>query len=202
MVDERLSAEFDIRKVGREAYRRWCLAFWAMSAMAIGGLVWTLWHPERHPFVFAASATWFLAVLAGMLTRTTLLSVDPKRFALSRWEHDGRIYDRLGLDVFAWLLQHTPLGWLEPFLTVRAGRGDMGRLLRELDFAEGSHLVQGVASLGLAVGFLAIGKAAVAIAFVALGVPLHIYPIMLQRRNRGRVFRVTARVEGRRPTRG
>ena len=202
MVHEAQKTEFDIRSVGGEAYRRWCLAFWATSAAACGGVVWTMSHPDRHPWVFGASVTWFLGLLAGMLTRGVFLRMDPRRFALSAWERDGRVYDRVGVDAFAWLLQRTPLGWVDPFLKVRSGRGDMERLLRELSFAEGSHLVQGLASLALALAFLAGGQAVVAFAFVVLAIPLHIYPIMLQRRNRGRVMRVASRCERRRPTRG
>ncbi len=195
MVHEAQKTEFDIRSVGGEAYRRWCLAFWAMSVGAAGGVVWTMSHPDRHPWVFVASVTWFLGVLAGMLTRRAFLRMDPKRFALSPWERNGRIYHHVGVDAFAWLLQRTPLGWVDPFLRVRSGRDDMDRLLRELSYAEGSHVVQGLASLGLALAFLAGGQAVVAFAFVVLAVPLHIYPIMLQRRNRGRVMRVSLRCQ-------
>jgi hypothetical protein len=78
----------------------------------------------------------------------------------------------------------------------------MDRLLRELSFAEGSHLVQGAVSLGLALAFLAGGHAVVGLAFVILSLPLHIYPIMLQRRSRGRVLRVMERETRRRRTRG
>jgi hypothetical protein len=195
-------AEFDIRNVGAEAYGRWCLAFWVMSAAATGGVLWTAWHPDSHPVVFTASVTWFLGLFAGMLTRGSFLRMDPRRFGLSRWERGGRIYDRVGIGGFGWLLHHTPLGWLDPFLQVRSGRGDMDRLLRELSFAEGSHLVQGVVSLSLAVAFLAGGHAVVALTFVVLSVPLHIYPIMLQRRSRGRVLRVMERDARRRRTRG
>jgi hypothetical protein len=202
MVHERSNAEFDIRGVGAEAYGKWCLAFWAMSAAATGGVLWTASHPDNHPVVFTVSVTWFLGLFAGMLTRRAFLRMDPKRFALSRWERDGRIYDRVGVGVFGWLLQHTPFGWLDPFLKVRSGRSDMDRLLRELSFAEGSHLVQGVVSLSLALAFLAGGHAVVGLAFVVLSVPLHIYPIMLQRRSRGRVLRVMERDTRRRPTRG
>lgn len=202
MVHERSNAEFDIRDVGAEAYGKWCLAFWAMSAAATGGVLWTASHPDSHPVVFTVSVTWFLGLLAGMLTRRVFLRMDPKRFALSRWERDGRIYDRVGVGVFGWLLQHTPFGWFDPFLKVRSGRSDMKRLLRELNFAEGSHLVQVVVSLGLALTFLAGGHAVVGLAFVVLSVPVHIYPIMLQRRSRGRVLRLMEKDTRRRPTRG
>lgn len=202
MVHERSNAEFDIRDVGAEAYGKWCLAFWAMSAAATGGVLWTASHPDNHPVVFTVSVTWFLGLFAGMLTRRALLRMDPKRFALSRWERDGRIYDHVGVGVFGWLFQHTPFGWLDPFLKVRSGRSDMDRLLRELSFAEGSHLIQGVVSLSLALAFLAGGHAVVGLAFVVLSLPLHIYPIMLQRRSRGRVLRVMERDTRRRPTRG
>jgi hypothetical protein len=201
MVHEQSNAEFDIRHVGAEVYGKWCLAFWAMSAAATGGVLWTASHPDNHPVVFTLSVTWFLGLFAGMFTRRSFLRMDPKRFALARWERDGRIYDRVGVGVFGWLLQRTPLGWLDPFLKVRSGRSDMDRLLRELSFAEGSHLVQGVVSLSLALAFLATGHAVVGLVFVVLSVPLHIFPIMLQRRSRGRVLRVMERESRRRPTR-
>jgi hypothetical protein len=196
------SAEFDVRNVGAEAYRRWALAFWVLSAAAAGGLLWTARRLDNHPVVFTVSSTWFLGLLAGMLTRRTFLSMDPRVFALARWERDGRIYERVGVGASGWLLRHTPLGWVDPFLKVRAGSSDMDRLLRELSFAEGTHLIQGAASLSLAVAFLASGHAPVGLACMILSVPFHVYPIMLQRRSRGRVLRVIARGARRRPTRG
>ena len=200
MVHEQSNAGFDIRDVGAEAYGKWCLAFWAMSAAATGGVLWTASDPDNHPVVFTVSVTWFLGLFAGMFTRRSFLRMDPQRFALARWERDGRIYDRVGVGVLGWLLQRTPLGWLDPFLKVRSGRSDMDRLLRELSFAEGSHLVQGVVSLSLALAFLAAGHAVVGLAFVVLSVPLHIFPIMLQRRSRGRVLRVMEKDTRRRLT--
>jgi hypothetical protein len=193
VVDEWSDTGFGIRDVGSEAYRRWCLAFWAMSAVATSGVLWTALDPDDHPVVFTVSVTWFLGLLVAMLTRKAFLRMDPKRFALARWERDGRIYDRVGVGAFEWLLRHTPLGWVDPFLRVRSGRNDMERLLRELSFAEGTHLVEGMVSLALAVVFLAGGHAAVGLAFVVLSVPIHIYPIMLQRRTRGRVLGVMRR---------
>jgi hypothetical protein len=70
------------------------------------------------------------------------------------WEHQGRVYEWVGIHRFKWLLLHTLFGWLEPIVRQP---GDLDRLLRELNKAEGVHWVGGGAALIFAVGFFLTG---------------------------------------------
>jgi hypothetical protein len=72
------------------------------------------------------------------------MRMDPKRFRLARWERQGRIYDVAGVAAVCWLLRHTSLGWLNPWLKLTSSRSGLDRLLREMNYAEGAHLIGGL----------------------------------------------------------
>jgi hypothetical protein len=74
--------------------------------------------------------------------------MDPMRIRFARWEREGRVYYKVGVTAFRWLLLHTPLGWLDPKLKIDFHRSCIERLLREMNFAEGSHWIGGVITLG------------------------------------------------------
>ena len=183
-----------MRDLGPTAYTKWLVAFWVPSAVAIVGLVSTTSHPEKHPGLFAFSVSWVIIVVVAAITRDPLLKVDPKRFRFAHWEHEGRVYERFGVAALGWLLVHTPLGWLNPRVRPASHRPGIDGLLREINYAEGAHLVGGVVTLGLAVRYAVAGSMAVGASFAVIGILSHVYPVMLQRRNRGRVLRLVRRL--------
>ena len=182
------------KEVGMRAYVKWLAACWTSSVGSIIALGWTGLHPDRHPLVFAWSVSWFIAAAVAGLTRNVFLRMDPQRFALARWERESRAYERFGLAGFCWLLKHTPFGWLNPILRMRAfGRCAIQELLREMNFAEGAHWLGGLITIGLGIGCFIAGHQAVGLSFAVVLVPTHVYPVMLQRANRARILRLCAR---------
>jgi hypothetical protein len=190
-----MTEEPGIKELGAQVYARWLLVFCVLSAGAVSGFGCTMTRPENHPLVFAFSLSWVILVVVAAVTRDAFLRMDPKRFRFARWEREGRVYHRVGAAVFCWLLRHTPLGWLNPRLKLTSHRSGIERLLREMNFAEGAHLVGGVVTLGFAIGYAAVGHTVLGLSFALLTIPFHVYPVMVQRWNRGRVLRVIRRLD-------
>ena len=115
---------------------------------------------------------------------------DPALFALAPWERDGAIYDRAGVRVFRWVLLHSGLGWINPNFHVSHTRTDCERLLRETNNSEGVHWLACVVTVVLAIWFLVDDHAEYGYVMLLVRIPFDLYPIMLQRWNRGRVYRV------------
>ncbi|HTR40391.1 MAG TPA: hypothetical protein VMH87_02085 [Pseudomonadales bacterium] len=178
------------------AYKKLLLVSWTFSAISIVGLSTTSWRPDRYPVLFAFSLSWVINVVVFQCTHGYWLRVDPMRFRLAGWEREGRIYRWAGVDAFRWLLLRSPLSWLGPTPKLAPHRAGIERLLRHLNCAEGVHRVGGVVTFGVAGGYFLAGHGAVGFYLVLMALLLHVYPVMLQRRNRGRVFRVARRLGG------
>src|SRR5215475_14974559 len=98
-------------------------------------------------------------------------------FSLAHWEKDGELYDRASVRAFRWILLQSPLGWINPNVHLKGSRADCDRLLRELNSSEGVHWLTCIVSVVLAI----------------VRIPFDMYPVMLQRWHRGRVWRVLRR---------
>jgi hypothetical protein len=173
-----------------EATAKYLVIFTALTVVVGIGLSMAILQPDRHPLIFAFSLTWLIMALVAALTGRIFVRLNPKRFRLVRWEREGRIYDRVGLGAVRWVLQHTPLGWLNPNIKVGSGWSDMDRLLRDMNAVEGVHIVAAGMSLAVAALYIFAGQAILGIWLVILTIPLNIYPVMLQRWNRGRILRL------------
>jgi hypothetical protein len=191
-----VSKQTTLTEIGASAYKKLLLVSLVLSAIAIVGLSTTSWCPDNHPGFFAFSLSWVINVVIFGCTRDTFLKMNPMRFTFGRWEREGEIYRWIGLGVFRWLLLRTPLIWLSPTLKVTAHPSNgMERLLRELSCAEWVHRVGGVVTLGVACGYAVAGHVVVGLYFTLMTLVFHIYPVMLQRWNRGRVLRVARRLD-------
>jgi hypothetical protein len=177
------------------AYKKLLLVSWTFSAISIFGLSTTSWHPDSHPRLFAFSLSWVINVVVFGCTRDHWLRMDPKRFRLAGWEREGRIYRWAGVDAFRWLLLRSPLSWLGPTPKLAPHQSGIERLLRWLNCAEGVHRVGGVVTFGVAFGYIVAGHVVVGLYIALLTLPLHAYPVMLQRRNRGHVLRMARRLD-------
>ena len=122
-----------------------------------------------------------------------LSRVNPTLFSLAHWEKQGKIYDRAGIRAFRWMLFHSPLGWINANFHLRASRADCERLLREMNSSEGVHWLTCVVSVMLAILYLRHDRAVYGYVMLLVRIPYDLYPIMLQRWNRGRVWRVLER---------
>jgi hypothetical protein len=166
--------------------------FTAGALYSIQGLVSP---PHGNPLVWAIAISWLIAITVAVLTSAILSKMNLRLFPLAGWENDGEVYDRRSIRAFRWVLLHSPLGWINPNLQVRASRSDCDRLLREMNAAEGVHWLTCVFAIILAISYLAGGHAVYGYVMLLIRIPFDLYPIMLQRWNRGRVCRVLSRAQ-------
>ena len=173
-----------------EATAKYLVIFTALTVAVGIGLAMTVLRPDRHPLIFAFSLTWLIMAFVAAVTGWIFVRLDPERFRLAHREREGRIYDRVGLGAVRWVLRYTPLGWLNPNIKVRSGRSDMDRLLRDMNAVEGVHILAAGISLAVAAFFTLAGQVVIGIWLVVLTILFNVYPVMLQRWNRGRIVRL------------
>ena len=173
-----------------EATAKYLVIFTALTVAVGIGLVMTVLQPDRHPLIFAFSLTWLIMAFVAAVTGRIFVRLDPEWFRLAYWEREGRIYDRVGLGAVRWVLWYTPLGWLNPNIKVRSGGPDMDRLLRDMNAVEGVHILAAGISLAVAAFFTLAGQVFIGIWLVAFTTLFNVYPVMLQRWNRGRIVRL------------
>ncbi|MFZ5881934.1 MAG: hypothetical protein ACOY0R_21400 [Chloroflexota bacterium] len=172
------------------------IAIGLVTASGIG-LGITSANPEEHPFIFALCLSWLVTLFTSALTTKPFFAMPPSRFRVAAWERNGKIYKRLGVDTFRWMLLHTPLGWVNPNYGQIQSKADLDRLMRQLNCAEGAHLVAGGITLAVTAVFALRGQPSIGVWLVLISIPLHAYPIMLQRWNRARIVRIAQRVASR-----
>ena len=149
--------------------------------------------PHGNPLVYSLAISWLISVTIAVVSSAILFRVNPKLFSLAHWENQGEIYDRAGIRAFRWVVFHSPLGWINPNFHLRPSRADCDRLLREMNSSEGVHWLTCVASVMLAISYLRHDHAVYGYVMLLVRIPFDLYPIMLQRWNRGRVLRVLER---------
>jgi len=115
-----------------------------------------------------------------------------RRFEVSAAE--VRLYERLGVHAFRKLLRRS--GWTAAMRDARVFDGTR-RTLASYEYAtragENAHLAIFVLAVGMALLALFTGEPGGALWLVGLGIPLHVYPILLQRTQRARLLGLLAR---------
>jgi hypothetical protein len=160
------------------------------SLYALNGVI----HPPHsNPLVHAIALSWLVALTIATVGSGIFVNLRPEVFSLARWEQEGAIYRRRDIHVFRWILLHSPLGWINPNIHLSAERTDCDRLLREMHTAEGVHWLTCLVSVMLAIWYFGDDHATYGYNMLLVNIPFNVYPIMLQRWNRGRVFRVLRR---------
>ncbi|MGZ7073538.1 MAG: glycosyl-4,4'-diaponeurosporenoate acyltransferase CrtO family protein [Candidatus Angelobacter sp.] len=149
--------------------------------------------PHGNPLVYSIAVSWLISMTIAAVSSAIFSRVNPTLFSLAHWEKQGKIYDRAGIRAFRWVLSHSPLGWINANFHLRASRADCDRLLREMNSSEGVHWLTCVVSAMLAISYLLHDHAVYGYVMLLVRIPFDLYPIMLQRRNRGRVWRVLGR---------
>ena len=149
--------------------------------------------PHGNPLLYCLAVSWLVAMTIAVVSSALFFRVNPKRFSLARWEKQGEVYERVGVGAFRWVLLHSPLGWINPNYHLRPSRADCERLLRETNSGEGVHWLSFVATAMLAIRYLRHDHAVYGYVMLLVRIPFDLYPIMLQRWNRGRVGRVLKR---------
>jgi hypothetical protein len=159
------------------------------SVYSIGGRAFPA---HGNPLAYSLAISWLVSLTMALVSSAIFFRVNPRLFSLAEWEQQGEIYDRVGVQAFRWVLFHSPLGWINPnyYLTVSA---DCDRLLRETNSGEGVHWLTCFVTVMLAISYLLHEHAVYGYVMLLIRIPFDLYPIMLQRWNRGRVSRVLKR---------
>jgi len=160
------------------------------SAFSIRGRAFP---PHGNPVVYSIAISWLISIAIAFVSSAIFFRVNPTLFSLAHWEKQGEIYDRAGIRAFRWVLFHSPLGWINPNFHWRISRGDCDRLLREMNSSEGVHWLTCAVLVMLAISYLLHDHAVYGYVMLLVRIPFDLYPIMLQRWNRGRVWRVLGR---------
>lgn len=149
--------------------------------------------PHGNPFVYSLAISWLISITIAFASSAIFFRANPRLFSLAHWEKQGEIYGRTGIRAFRWVLFHSPLGWINANFHLRVSRADCDRLLREINSSEAIHWLTCVVSVMLAISYLHHGHAVYGYAMLLVRIPFDLYPIMLHRWNRGRVWRVLER---------
>ncbi len=171
-------------------------SLWLIAILTVGSLYaleGELFPPHGNSLLYALALTWLVTIAIGLATGFIFAGADPALFSLAPWEKDGEIYERAGIRAFRWILLRSGLGWINPNFHVRQSHADRERLLRETHNSEGVHWLAGAVQVVLALWFLMDGNARYGYVMLLVRIPFDVYPIMLQRWNRGRVYRVLRR---------
>lgn len=162
----------------------------AGSVYSIGGRAFP---PHGNPLLYSLAVSWLVSITIAMVGSALFVRANPRLFSLAKWEKDGEIYGRAGISSFRWVLFHSPLGWINPNVHLGASRAHCERLLREMNSAEATHWLTCSATVALASWYLQHGHAVYGYAMLLVRIPFDLYPIMLQRWLRGRIWRVLRR---------
>jgi hypothetical protein len=149
--------------------------------------------PHGNPLLYSLAVSWLISLTIAVVSSALFFRVNPTLFSLAHWEKQGEIYNRADIRAFRWVLFHSPLGWISPNVHLKAGRADCERVLRELKASEAVHWLTCVVSVMVAVSYLRHDHAVYGCVMLLVRIPFDLYPIMLQRWNRGRVRRVLER---------
>lgn len=146
-------------------------------------------------FMFAWVFNFMLMMVVLAINQAVMPRFTSRYFSSQKWEHNGSIYEWLGVNLFRKLLVW--VGWEKLHKAENPVRKTTDAL-QHLEYctrqSEFGHLVI----------FIIVSIMAASVAFdygidqaiwlIVLNFPLHLYPIILQRHNRPRYLRLLARI--------
>lgn len=109
-------------------------------------------------------------------------------FRLRAWERSGRVFHWLGVPLFRALVRRGPLSVFNRALPEAWHSGNRERIESEIRAAEVGHLIAFLLVLVLAAAGLLRHEIERAAWLVALDVPMNLYPVLLQRDHRHRLW--------------
>jgi len=143
--------------------------------------------------LWAAAIHWVSGVviiaLAGMLPP----SLPDRWLRLRRWEADGSIYRRLGIDRYRKALLASPCG-PNAFLEFQGRRSQLSGLEQFTRNAEMGHLTLLIVSTVVTAIAWRTGYWRTALFLAIVNVPWNVYPVLLQRYTRSRLTRIRRRL--------
>jgi hypothetical protein len=174
------------------------------SAALVAGLWWSAANLGFRSVAFALVANWLIVAwvaLIGPAIRWRLPRGYPR---LRAWEHDGRLYQWLGVPVFGTLVRKKPLRALSPDIYLRGRPGRLDIVLALSAQAEAVHVWIFVLALPLVLYGVVRGWWDAAGWLLLVNGGLNLYPVLQQRMIRCRLERALSRApsnspRGRRP---
>jgi|SRR5690606_9959016 len=152
------------------------LITWSVAGVA--AFFWFYLGPD-DPIVAIVVGGWTLNL--GLMVVPLALRLPPRWFRVPAGER--ALHRVLGVPVFGRLLDVS--GWNRrvavPSRNCPVNRANLPRLHLTMRAAAGAHAIAFVPHLGLAALALATGHPAGALWILLIGIPLHVYPVLLQR---------------------
>lgn len=166
------------------------LMFVILTIISVKGLKLYFETPENKQLIFSLSVLWLIHATIFLLTFKKFRDQNPYKVHFADWEKNGAIYCYFGIKIFRKVIFYSPFVLMSLGIRIWSGRKDFERVLRELNMAEGSHKLALIfTSLFVFVLFLINYRQESM--YLLIGIILfHLYPIMLQRWNRGRLMRL------------
>ncbi|WP_185996033.1 glycosyl-4,4'-diaponeurosporenoate acyltransferase CrtO family protein [Nocardioides campestrisoli] len=163
------------------------------TALAAGGVAAAWVFLGRTGFAFAWVTHFILMAWVSSVVGPRVRIPDHRWLRVGRWE--ARLYPALGVRLFGKLLDL--IGWNRVIARARGFSGTREGL-KELDQhtrrSEVGHSICLAVATAVACGVLETGEWRSAAWLLALGLPLHLYPVLLQRLLRARIQSMSARV--------
>jgi hypothetical protein len=171
----------------------------AALTFAFGALVaWLAGACGPRGAAFAFLLVWLIMCWATLVLRLFPARLPSTYYQLSPGERDGRRYERLGVLVAKRLLRRGPLRLFNP--TLRLPEIPDARSLARLDeamrLAETNHAIMFLIVLPVIAHAIVRGWWDAAAWTSLFNLLINLYPVMLQRYNRGRLAREGARLTG------
>jgi hypothetical protein len=139
----------------------------------------------------------FSMTLVWLIRHAVPFAFSDRYYRLRPFEIDGRLYRRLGVVTFKWLLFKSRVELLNFSAKLPRGRTGLQDLERGIREAETDHAIALLVMLVIAIQAASNGWWALLSWLLLTNVVANVYPIMLQRHNRARLSPVLERLERR-----
>jgi hypothetical protein len=159
-------------------------------------LKWVLDAFGFRSFTFALLSNWLIVSWVALVGQFVSFVLGSRYYRIRPVEQEGRLYERLGTHFFQKLVGRGPWAILNPTLRFSGEVAQLPRLEKEMERAEAGHLLAFLAVSLATVFAAACGWLDAAGWLLLFNIPLNLYPVMLQRRNRARLQRIQGRRRG------
>ncbi len=165
-----------------------------VTAIHLYLLKWVLDAFGIRSFAFAFLSNWLIVSWVALVGQLVFFRFGPGYYRIRPFEQDGRLYERMGIRLFQKLVGRGPWAVLNPTLRFSRSRAQLASLEEEMCKAEAGHLLAFL-MVTVAAGFAVVRGWPDAAGWLMLfNIPLNLYPVMLQRRNRAHVQRISGRL--------
>ena len=164
--------------------------FIIITIISVIGINLYIINPEHHKIEFSLSLLWLSQTVTGILINKKLKTRNPYKFKYTNWENGGKLYYYLGVKIFRKILLHSPFIILSLGIRLYSGRNDLDRVLREIYIGEKSHFIALLVSIIIATVLYFLDLKMESLYLLIGLIFFHLYPIILQRWNRGRMIKL------------